>query len=92
MQPGETKEVSAKFPEEYGQKELADKDAVFTVTLKELKEKELPELNDDFAQEASEFETLAELRTSLESRFQTEAENKTKANNEQALSDELLIR
>lgn len=90
MQPGETKEVSAKFPEEYGQKELADKDAAFTVTLKELKEKELPELNDDFAQEASEFETLAELRTSLESRFLAEAENKTKANIEQALSDELL--
>ena len=90
MNPGETKEVSAKFPEDYPQKDIAGKAAVFTVTLKELKEKELPELNDDFAQEASEFETLAELRTSLESRFQTEAERKTKANKEQALSDELL--
>jgi trigger factor len=90
MNPGETKEVSAKFPEDYPQKDIAGKAAVFTVTLKELKEKELPELNDDFAQEASEFETLAELRISLESRFQTEAERKTKANKEQALSDELL--
>lgn len=60
------------------------------MTLKELKEKELPELNDDFAQEVSEFETLEELRSSLESRFKTEAERQTKANKEQALTEELL--
>lgn len=90
MQIGETKEVPAMFPEDYPQKDLAGKAAVFTVTLKELKEKELPQLNDDFAQEASEFETLEELRASLESRFQAEAERKTKANKEQALSEELL--
>lgn len=90
MNPGETKEVSATFPEDYPQKDLAGKAAVFTISLKELKEKELPELNDDFAQEASEFETLEELRSSLESRFQAEAERKTKVNKEQALSDELL--
>lgn len=90
MNPGETKEISATFPEEYPQQELAGKAAVFTVTLKELKEKELPELNDDFAQEVSEFETLAELRESLESRFKTEAEEKTKANKQQALTDEVL--
>ncbi|WP_250124631.1 trigger factor [Chroococcidiopsis sp. CCMEE 29] len=90
MNPGETKEVSAKFPEDYPQQDLAGKAAVFTVTLKELKEKELPELNDDFAQEVSEFETLEELRSSLESRFKTEAERQTKANKEQALTEELL--
>jgi trigger factor len=90
MNPEETKEVAAKFPEDYPQKDLAGKAAVFTVTLKELKEKELPELDDDFAQEASEFETLEELRASLESRFHAEAESKTKVNKEQALSDELL--
>lgn len=90
MNPGETKEVSAKFPEDYPQQDLAGKAAVFTVTLKELKEKELPELNDDFAQEVSEFETLEELRSSLESRFKTEAERQTKANKDQALTEELL--
>lgn len=90
MNPGETKEVDAQFPEEYPQKEVAGQAAVFTVTLKELKEKELPELNDDFAQEVSEFETLAELRSSLESRLLAEAERKTKANKEQALGDELV--
>jgi len=90
MNPGETKEVPVQFPEEYPQKDVAGRSARFTITLKELKEKELPELTDDFAQEISDFETLEELRSSLESRFQAEAERKTKANKEQALSNELL--
>ena len=90
MNPGETKEIEARFPEDYPQEELAGKAARFTVSLKELKEKELPELNDDLAQEISEFETLEELRSSLETRFQTEAENKTKANKQQALSNAML--
>jgi trigger factor len=86
----ETKDVSVTFPEDYPQQDLAGKAAVFTITLKELKEKELPELDDDFAQDVSEFETLAEWRESLESRFQKEAEQKTKSNKEQALLDELV--
>ncbi len=90
MNIGETKEVDAKFPSEYPQPEFADRKAKFTVTLKELKEKELPEVNDDFAQEVSEFETLEELRASLEKRFIEEAENKTKANKQQALTKELV--
>lgn len=90
MNIGETKEVDAKFPSEYPQPEFADRKAKFTVTLKELKEKELPEVNDDFAQEVSEFETLEELRASLEKRFTEEAENKTKANTQQALTKELV--
>lgn len=90
MTPGETKDISATFPENYPQANLAGRLVLFTVTLKELKEKELPELNDDFAQEVSEFETLAELRESLEKRFNEEAEEKTTANKEQALLDELL--
>lgn len=86
----ETKDVSVTFPEDYPQQDLAGRAAVFTITLKELKEKELPELDDDFAQDVSEFETLAEWRESLESRFQKEAEQKTKSNKEQALLDELV--
>ncbi|MFK0730513.1 MAG: trigger factor [Gloeotrichia echinulata GP01] len=90
LNPGETKEISAQFPDPYGNEELAGKAAVFTVTLKEIKEKELPEVNDEFAQEVSEFETLAELRASLEERYQKEAEEKTKANKQEALLAELL--
>lgn len=81
MNPGETKEISAQFPDPYANEELAGKAALFTVTLKELKEKELPEINDDFAQEISEFETLEELRNSLEERFQKEVEDNAKAKN-----------
>ncbi|MDG2615242.1 trigger factor [Thermoleptolyngbya sichuanensis XZ-Cy5] len=90
MSVGETKEIEATFPEDYSQAELAGQPAVFTVTLKDLKEKELPELDDDFAQDISEFETLAELRESLEKRFQDEANDKTKANKQEALLEALV--
>ncbi len=86
----ETKEVEVTFPDDYPQAELASQPAVFEITLKELKEKELPDLDDDFAEEVSEFETLAELRTSLEDRYQEEAQNATETNIEQALLDELV--
>ncbi|MDF5728940.1 MAG: trigger factor [Rhizonema sp. PD38] len=90
MNPGETKEVSAQFPDPYANEEIAGKPALFTVTLKELKEKELPELNDEFAQEVSDYETLAEFRNSLEERFQKETEQKIKANKQEALLVELI--
>ncbi|HIK54364.1 MAG TPA: trigger factor [Synechococcales cyanobacterium M55_K2018_004] len=90
MSVGETKEVHVTFPDPYVQPDLAGKPAIFTITLKELKEKELPELDDDFAQEISEFETMDELRKSLEERFQKEADDKTRANKEEALLNELV--
>jgi trigger factor len=90
MAVGETKEISIQFPEDYPQPSLAGRSVIFTVTLKEIKEKELPELDDDFAQEVSEFETLAELRESLEKRYQEEAKDKTNGNKEQAILDELI--
>jgi trigger factor len=90
MNPGETKEISAQFPDPYTNNDLAGKNALFTVTLKELKEKELPELNDDFAREVSDFDTIAELRASLEERFQKEAFEKTKQNKIEALLVELM--
>jgi trigger factor len=90
MAVGETKEIAIAFPEAYPQETLAGRNVVFTVTLKDLKEKELPELDDDFAQEVSEFETFAELRQSLEDRYSKQAEEKTQANKEQALLDELV--
>jgi trigger factor len=90
MSAGETKDVRVTFPEEYGEETLAGRTAVFTITLKEIKERELPPLDDDFAQEVSEFETLAELRESLEKRYQEEADERTQGNKEQAILDELL--
>ncbi|HEY9827430.1 MAG TPA: trigger factor, partial [Stenomitos sp.] len=85
MNPDETKEIEVQFPADYPVEELKGKAAVFTVTLKEIKTKELPELDDSFAQEVSEFETLAELRQFLEERYRKEAQDKTDANVEDAL-------
>ncbi len=90
MKLEESKEVEVTFPEDYPQAELAGKPATFEITLKELKEKELPDLDDDFAEEVSEFETLEELRSSLEERYQEEATAATDGNIEKALLDELV--
>jgi trigger factor len=89
MNPGDSKEVEVKFPEDYRQ-DLAGRTAMFTITLKDLKEKELPAVDDDFAQEVSEFETLAELEADLEKKFREKADQEMSANKEQALVKELL--
>jgi trigger factor len=65
---GEERQVEVTFPEEYQAEELAGEDAVFKVEVKEVREKVLPELDDDFASEASEFETLEELRADIAKR------------------------
>ncbi|HBQ97084.1 MAG TPA: trigger factor, partial [Cyanobacteria bacterium UBA11691] len=80
MEQGQTKTIAVKFPDEYPQEDIAGQPAEFEITLKEIKEKELPELDDEFAEEVSEFETLEALTTSLTERFAKEAEDKTKSN------------
>jgi trigger factor len=92
MKPEETKEVAVTFPEDYPQKDLAGKPAVFSITLKELKTQELPELDDDFAEEASngEYETIAALRESLEKQFREQAEKQTKNQINEAIIAALL--
>ncbi|HEY9808404.1 MAG TPA: trigger factor [Halomicronema sp.] len=90
MNVGETKDVAVKFPDEYGREDLEGKETVFTITLNEIKEKDLPELNDEFAQEVSEFQTLEELRKSVEERYEADAKKQTQSNKEQALMAEIL--
>src|SRR6195952_1108801 len=63
--PGDEVDVEVTFPDEYQEPKLAGEDAVFNVKVKEVREKILPELDDDFASDASEFETLAELRADI---------------------------
>src|SRR5690606_17862717 len=68
---GESKDVEVTFPEEYHAAELAGKPAVFKVTLHEIKAKELPELNDEFAKDVDEeVETLAALKEKVKSRLE----------------------
>jgi trigger factor len=69
MRAGETKDVSVTFPADYGAAELAGKDAVFTMTVHEVKEPELPPLDDAFAQRVSKAETLDALRAEVRARL-----------------------
>ena len=65
----ETADINVTFPEEYHAPDLAGKDAVFTVTVKAIKEKELPELDDEFAAEVSEFETLEDYKADIKEKI-----------------------
>ncbi len=76
----EEKEVNVKFPEEYHAKDLAGKEAVFKCTVHEIKVKELPELDDEFASEVSEFETLDAYKADIKAKIKEQkiAEGKRK--------------
>ena len=84
MKIDEEKDINVKFPEEYFSEELKGKDATFKVKLHEIKKKELPELNDDFAKDASEFDTLDELKASIKEKLEEENKNKAKYETEDA--------
>ena len=73
MSAGETKDVEAAFPEKYQQPDLAGKTAIFTVTLHEVKELELPEIDDEFAQAVSDHKTAADLRADIRKRLEAVA-------------------
>ena len=67
---GDNVDVKVTFPEEYHSEELAGKDAVFHCTVHEVKEEQLPELDDEFAKDVSEYDTLDELKKSIEERLE----------------------
>ncbi len=80
---GEEVVVNVTFPEEYHAPELAGKPAVFHVKINEIKSKELPELDDEFAQDVSEFDTLAEYRESVKEKIQKRKENEAEHKREE---------
>ena len=84
MKIDEEKDINVKFPEEYFSKELAGKDATFKVKLHEIKKKELPELDDEFAKDVSEYDTLKELKESIKEKLEKENEQKAKYETEEA--------
>ncbi len=87
---GKEIDVNVTFPEEYHSAELAGKPAVFKVTVNEIKVKELPELDDDFASEVSEFETVKEYKDSVKAKLEEQAEKKTKQETENAVIEEVV--
>lgn len=83
MKIDEEKEINVTFPKEYFSKELAGKPATFKVKVNEVKIKELPELDDEFAKDVSEFDTLAELKADVKEHLQEENDRKAKFEEEE---------
>ena len=89
-QIGKEVEVNVTFPEDYQAADLASKQAVFKCTVKEIKEKQLPELDDEFASEVSEFETLAEYKEDVKKKITERKENEAKDAKEEAVIDAII--
>ena len=85
MKIDEEKDIQVKFPDEYFSKELAGKDATFKVKVHEIKKKELPELDDEFAKDVSEFDTLDELKKSIKEKQEKQNEERAKYETEDAV-------
>ena len=75
VEKGSKKEIKVTFPEDYNNESLKGKEAVFTVTVNEIKEKELPVINDEFAQDVSEFDTLEEYKADIRKKLEESAED-----------------
>ncbi len=90
MNVGEEREISVKFPEEYHAEDLKGKDATFKVKLISIKAKELPELDDEFAKDVSEFDTLEEYKKDLEASLEEQKISQEKANKEMQAIDKLV--
>lgn len=90
VKTGEKKSVNVKFPEEYHAEELKGKDAVFECDVKAVKVKELPALDDEFAKEASEFDTLAEYKEDIKNKLKEDAEKRAERAYEDAIVDAIV--
>ncbi len=89
VKTGEEKEVVVNFPEDYRNEDLAGKEATFQVKMKQIKEKQLPDLDDDFVKEVSEFETLDEMKADLKEKMLKNAEEQSKTKLEESLIEKV---
>ena len=87
--PGEKKDVVVTFPEEYHAEELAGKEAVFHCLVHEVKEEQLPELDDEFAKDVSEYDTLEELKAATRERLQKYADAQNENNAKDAVIEKV---
>ena len=85
MKVDEEKDIKVKFPEEYFSKDLAGKDATFKVKVHEIKKKELPELDDEFAKDVSEFDTIKELKDSIKEKLEKQNADREKYEKQDAV-------
>lgn len=89
MKIDEDKDIKVTFPENYPAKELAGKEATFKIKLHEIKKKELPEINDEFAKDASEFDTLDDWKKSIREKQEKDNASKAKFETEDAAIEEV---
>ena len=87
LKVGDSKEVKVNFPEAYGREDLNGKLATFNVTIKSMKEKELPAIDDEFAKEVSEFDTLEELRNDIKTNLEKSSRDREVKEFEEAVID-----
>lgn len=87
---GDEFEISVKFPEDYQAEELKGKDATFKIKLHQIKRKELPTLDDEFAKDVSEFDTLDEYKNSLREKLQSDREKQEETNVKNQIFDALI--
>ena len=87
---GDHVDVKVTFPEDYNAKDLAGKEALFKVKINEIKEKELPELDDEFASEVSEFDTMAEYREDVKKNLTEKKEKEAKDKKEDAVIEAII--
>ena len=87
---GDDVDVKVTFPEEYQAKKLAGKEAIFKCAVKKIEAKELPELDDDFAKDVSEFDTLAEYKEHVKTNLVEKKENEAKHAKEDAAVDKII--
>lgn len=87
LKAGDSKEVKVNFPEAYGREDLNGKEATFNVTIKSMKEKELPAIDDEFAKEVSEFDTLEELRSNIKETLEKSSKDREVKEFEEAVID-----
>lgn len=90
LEIGQEREINVKFPEEYHAENLCGKDAMFKVKLISIKEKELPTLDDEFAKDVSEFDTLEEYKKDIENKLKEQKENQAKADKETKAIEKLV--
>lgn len=90
MKIGDTKDVFVTFPENYGKEELNSKEAKFVVTLKDIKIKVLPELDDEFAKDVSEFDTLEELKDDIKKKLENTNLEREKRETEDKLLENIM--
>jgi trigger factor len=89
MKPGEEKDIDVTFPEDYQSADLAGQPVVFTIKLHEVKEKDLPAMDDEFAKDVSEFDTLEEFKADLRKKEEESREASAKRAYENALLDQV---